>query len=59
MCGERGITFVDHIDTIDTKRHLNERKIHLNKSRTTEFVKNANFHCSKTDIALVILLILP
>ena len=58
MCGERDIAFVDHIDTIDNKRHLNERKIHLNKSRTTEFAKNANFHCSKIDIALVILLIL-
>ena len=40
MCGECNITFVDHIDTIETKRHLNERKLHLNKSGTTEFAKN-------------------
>ena len=26
MCGERDITFVDHTDTIDIERHLNESK---------------------------------
>ena len=40
MCGERNITFVDHIDTIETKRHLNERKVPLNKSGTIEIAKN-------------------
>ena len=39
MCGERDITFIDHTDTIDTERHLNESKFHLKKSGTTEFVK--------------------
>ena len=40
MCGERDTTFIDHTDTIDTERHLNESKVHLNKSRTIEFAKN-------------------
>ena len=40
MCGEHNITFVDHTDTIDTERHLNESKVHLNKSRAIEFAKN-------------------
>ena len=40
MCGERDITFIDHTDTIDTERHLNESKVHLNKSGTIEFAKN-------------------
>ena len=39
MCGERDITFVDHTDTIDIERHLNESKVHLNKSGTIEFAK--------------------
>ena len=37
---ERDITFLDYTDTIDTERHLNESKVHLNKSRTIEFAKN-------------------
>ena len=40
MCGESDITFVDHTDTIDIERHLNESKVHLNKSGTIEFAKN-------------------
>ena len=40
MCGERDIAFIEHTDTIDTERHLNESKVHLNKSGTIEFAKN-------------------
>ena len=40
MCGERNITFIDHTDTTDTERHLNESKVHLNKSGTIEFAIN-------------------
>ena len=40
MYGERDITFIDHTDTIRTERHLNESKVHLNKSGTIEFAKN-------------------
>ena len=42
MCGERDITFVDHTDTIDIERHLNESKVHLNKSRTIEFAQDVS-----------------
>ena len=40
MCGEPDINFVDHTDTIDIERYLNERKVHLNKSVTIEFANN-------------------
>ena len=40
MCDERHITFIDHTDTTDIERHLNESKFHLNKSETIEFAKN-------------------
>ena len=40
MCSERDITFIDHADTIDIERHLNESKVYLSKSRTIEFAKN-------------------
>ena len=40
MCGEGDITFIDHADTIDAERHLNESKVHLNKSETIEFAKS-------------------
>ena len=40
MCSERDTAFIDHTDTIDTERHLNESKVHLNKSGTIEFAKN-------------------
>ena len=39
-CGERDINFIDRTDTIDTERHLNESKVHLNKSGTKEFAKD-------------------
>ena len=42
MCGERDITFTDHTDTIDTERHLNESKVHLNKSGAIEFANNVS-----------------
>ena len=41
MWGERDITFIDHTDTINIERHFNESKVHLNKSGTIEFAKNA------------------
>ena len=40
MCGERDITFIDHNDTVDIERHLNESNVHINKSGTMEFAKN-------------------
>ena len=35
------ITFIDHTDITDTKRHLNETKINLNKLRKIQFAENA------------------
>ena len=60
MCGERDITFIDHTDTIDIGKHLNESKVHLNKPGTIECAKNiCGFYCSRIDIALIIEVILP
>ena len=40
ICDERDITFVDHTDGIDTEGHLNQSKVHLNKSEIIEYGKN-------------------
>ena len=40
MCGERDMSFIDNTNTIDIERHLNETKVHLNKSGTVEFAKD-------------------
>ena len=40
ICCEHDITLVDRIDPIYIERHLNESKVHLNKSGTTECAKN-------------------
>ena len=40
MCGECDTTFIDHTDTINTERHINESKVHLKKFGTIEFAKN-------------------
>ena len=49
MCGERDIIFIDHTDTIDTEKHLNESKVHLNKSGTIGFAKNVCEFLSQQD----------
>ena len=61
MCDERDITLVDHTDTNDIERYLNESEVHLNKSGTIEFAKKmfVNLYCSRIDIALIIVIILP
>ena len=59
MCSERNVTFIDHNDTTDTERHLNESKVHLNKSGTLEFAKNVCKVLLQQDIALIIVVILP
>ena len=40
MCDKKYITFFDHTDRIDYEKHLNESKVHLDKSGTIEFAKN-------------------
>ena len=42
MCGERDTTFVDHTEAVYTEKHLNESKVHLNKSETSELAKNVS-----------------
>ena len=59
MCSERNVTFIDHNDTTDTERHLNESKVHLNKFGTLEFAKNVCKVLLQQDIALIIVVILP
>ena len=47
ICDERDIseyTFSEYTFRIDTERHLNESKIHLNKPGTMEFAKNVRFY---------------
>ena len=46
MCEQRNIKIINHSDTIDRSRHLNESHLHLNRYGTVEFAKNfQNFLC--------------
>ena len=46
MCEQRNIKIINHSDTIDRSRHLNESHLHLNRYGTVEFAKNSqNFLC--------------
>ena len=46
MCEQRNIKIINHSDTIDRSRHLNESQLHLNRYGTVEFAKNfKNFLC--------------
>ena len=46
MCEQRNIKIINHSDTIDRSRHLNESHLHLNRYGTVEFAKNLkNFLC--------------
>ena len=40
MCEQRNIKIINHSDTIDRSRHLNESDLHLNRYGTVEFAKN-------------------
>ena len=40
MCEQRNIKIINHSDTIDRSRHLNESHLHLNRYGTVEFAKN-------------------
>ena len=43
---KRNIKIINHSDTIDRSRHLNESHLHLNRYGTVEFAKNfKNFLC--------------
>ena len=46
MCEQRNIKIINHSDTIDRSRYLNESHLHLNRYGTVEFAKNfKNFLC--------------
>ena len=46
MCEKSNIKIINHSDTIDRSRHLNESHLHLNRYGTVEFAKNfKNFLC--------------
>ena len=40
MCKERNISFLSHDESIDPSKHLNESKLHLNKSGIKIFAEN-------------------
>ena len=39
MCQQRNIKVINHTDTIDPSKHLNEGLFHLNRYRVTDFAK--------------------
>ena len=39
MCNERNINFIDHKNDVQSERHINESKVHLNRYRTIVFAK--------------------
>ena len=40
MCQQRNIKIINHTDTIDPSKHLNESLFHLNRYGATEFDNN-------------------
>ena len=47
MCDARNINCINHSNTIDPEKHLNESHLHLNKYGSINFSKNfASFLCS-------------
>ena len=49
MCEQRNIKIINHSDTIDRSRHLNESHLHLNRYGTVEFAKNFKNFLRKLD----------
>ena len=40
MCKDRKVPFVSHSETIDSSKHLNESKLHLNQNGIKVFAEN-------------------
>ena len=40
MCKERNISFLSHDESIDTSKHLNENRLHLNSNGIKIFAEN-------------------
>ena len=46
MCNERNINFIDHKNDVQTERHINESKVHLNRYGTIVFAKKFSDYIS-------------
>ena len=49
MCAERNIPFISHIESIDSSKHLNEIKLHLNFNGVKVFAENFSASLTKFD----------
>ena len=49
MCAERNIPFISHRESIDSSKHLNESKLHLNFNGVKVFVENFSAFLTKFD----------
>ena len=49
MCAERNITFISHSESIDSSKHLNESKLHLNFNGVKVFAEHFSAFLTKFD----------
>ena len=49
MCAERNISFISHSETIDSSKHINESKLHLNFNGVKAFAENFSAFLTKFD----------
>ena len=49
MCAERNIPFISHRESIDSSKHLNESKLHLNFNGVKVFAENFSAFLTKFD----------
>ena len=49
MCAERNIPFISHSESIDSSKHLNESKLHLNFNGVKAFAENFSAFLAKFD----------
>ena len=49
MCQQRNIKIINHTDTIDPSKHLNESLFHLNRYGAIEFANNFKYFLYNLD----------
>ena len=49
MCSERNIPFISHSESIDSSKHLNQSKLHLNFNGVKVFAENFSAFLTKSD----------
>ena len=49
VCAERNIPFISHSETLDSSKHLNESKLHLNFNGVKVFAENFSAFLTKFD----------